>query len=87
MDLSLIDKYLIEAKKLIPKVRGKGKYNFGIKHDPEGWYQNPSMMGHHWAKESLDRVEAVINTYSKSKLQKWIVDNVFGICVSWICNY
>jgi hypothetical protein len=74
--MDLIDKYLGEAK--IPKVKGKGKYNFGIKNDPEGWYQKPEMMGHRWAKESLDRLENVLNTYSKTKLQKWIIDVVFG---------
>ena len=79
MDLKKFDKFMVEAKKKpIPKVKGKGKYNFGIKYDPEGWYQKPEMMGHRWARESLDSLEAVMNTYSKSKLQKYVLDNVFG---------
>lgn len=72
-------KYLTEAKrKSIPKVKGKGKYNFAIKFVPDGWYQNPKMAGHSWAKETVDKLEEVLNTYSKSKLQKWVLDNVYG---------
>jgi hypothetical protein len=78
--MNLMDKYIGEAKKKkpIPKVKGKGKYNFGIKNNPDGWYQNPSMMGHRWSAETLDALEVVLNTYSKSKMQKWIINNVYG---------
>jgi len=75
--------YLTEVKKKkakkkgIPKAKGK-KYSFGIKSDPNDWYQKPEMMGHRWAIESLDRVEEIMNTYSKSKLQKWVIAQVWG---------
>ena len=74
-----LDTFLSEAKKKagIPKSKGK-KYSFGIKDDPKGWYQNPGMMGEVWAKESLDRVEEIINTYSKTKLQKWVIEQIWG---------
>lgn len=80
----LLEKYIGEAKrkapkkKAIPKVKGKGKYSFGIKNDPEGWYQKPKMMGHRWSKETVDSLEKVLNTYSKSKQQKWIIGSVYG---------
>ena len=79
----LVEKYLGEKrkapkKKTIPKVKGKGKYNFGIKKDPDGWYHKPEMMGHRWSRETVDALENVLNTYSKSKIQKWIIDNVYG---------
>lgn len=81
----LLEKYIGEAKrkkapkkKAIPKVKGKGKYHFGIKKDPEGWYQQPKMMGHRWSKETVDALEKVLNTYSKSKQQKWIINSVYG---------
>ena len=80
-----IDKYLGEAKrrkspkkKPIPKVKGKGKYHFGIKMNPDGWYQKPGMMGHHWSIETVDALEKVLNTYSKSKMQKWVITAVYG---------
>ncbi len=81
----LLEKYLPEAKrrktpkkKPIPKVKGKGRYHFGIKMNPDGWYQKPAMMGHRWAAETVDSLEQVLNTYSKSKMQKWIIDTVYG---------
>ena len=74
--MNLVEKYLGEA---IPKVKGgKGRYQFGIKSDPNEWYQKPEMMGHRWAIETLDKLESVLNTYSKSALQKWFIDKVFG---------
>lgn len=80
--MEILEKYLGEAKKkkstTIPKMKGKGKYHFGIKNDPDGWYNKPEMMGHRWSAETLDALEAVLNTYSKSKMQKWIIDNVYG---------
>lgn len=80
--MSLIDKYIGEAKKksgAIPRVKGgKGRYHFGIKFDPNGWYQKPEMAGHNWAKESLDALENVINTYSKTALQKWVIEFAYG---------
>jgi hypothetical protein len=83
--MELIDKYLGEArkkktvkKKPIPRVKGKGKYFFGIKSNPKGWYQKPEMMGHRWSAETLDSLEQVLNTYSKSKAQKWLIDTVYG---------
>ena len=75
--------YISEAKKkkakkkAIPKAKGK-KYSFSVKSDPNDWYQKPEMMGHRWAIESLDRVEEIINTYSKTKLQKWVISQVWG---------
>lgn len=72
--------YIKEAKKKkggIPKAKGK-KYSFAEKNDPDGWYQNPGMMGEVWAKEGLDRVEGILNTYSKSKLQKWVIAQIWG---------
>ncbi len=75
--------YLTEVKKKkpkkkgIPKAKGK-KYSFAIKNDPDDWYQKPEMMGHRWAIESLDKVEEIINTYSKTKLQKWVISQVWG---------
>ena len=75
--------YISEAKKKkakkkgIPKAKGK-KYSFSVKSDPNDWYQKPEMMGHRWAIESLDRVEEIINTYSKTKLQKWVISQVWG---------
>ena len=75
--------YLTEVKKKkakkkgIPKAKGK-KYSFAVKSDPNDWYMKPEMMGHRWAIESLDRVEEIINTYSKSKLQKWLITQVWG---------
>lgn len=79
----LLERYLGEAKKkkkptTIPKMKGKGKYHFGIKNDPDGWYHKPEMMGHRWSAETVDALEVVLNTYSKSKMQKWVIDNVYG---------
>jgi len=53
-----------------------------IKKDPESWYNEPKMMGHVWAKETLDMIERIANKYGASDWQKYIISNVFDFNVS-----
>jgi hypothetical protein len=57
------EKYLTEAKKSFGAVRSVD------------WYKKPEMMGHNWAKEKVDTIEAAIGKHNVTNFQKYIIAN------------
>jgi hypothetical protein len=58
-----LEKYLTEAK-----------INFKVKKDKEGFYNNPGMVGHNLAKETVDTLETLFNKVVKTKKQKILMN-------------
>jgi len=62
------------------KFIGLLKENFSFKKvhkDKGGFYNNPEMVGETMAKEMVDMIENVAVKYRKSKMQKWLFDEIW----------
>jgi len=54
--------------------------NFSFKkihNDKKSFYNKPGMVGETMAKNMVDAVEALATKYRKSKMQKWLFDEIF----------
>lgn len=52
----------------------EAKINFKVKKDKEGFYNNPGMVGHNLAKETVDSMETLFNKVVKTKKQKLLMN-------------
>jgi hypothetical protein len=80
----VIRKIFSSVKKEVAEANGveftnEATYSYNnIKKDPKGWYQEPGMLGHRWAKETLESIERIVNKYGSSDWQKYIISNCFN---------
>jgi len=65
-----------------PLKEAQGAYSFdNVKRDKEGFYNKIEMMGHRWAKETVDEIERICNKYGNTQFQKYIIYNAFDFNV------
>lgn len=53
------------------------KYSFELKKNKTSFYNDPKMLGHHMAKDTIDSIELLLNKVVKDKKQKIITDFLF----------
>ena len=64
--------YLNEA------IKKRSKFAFAVKKDKTSFYNNPEMVGHRWAIEKVDLIEAMLNKNATSPKQKLLASALFA---------
>jgi len=55
-----------------------GQYSFNkLKNDPNSFYNDPKMLGHKWAIETVDSIESLLNKVVKTNRQKAVASVLF----------
>ncbi len=55
------------------------KYSFKIRKDKTSFYNDPKMVGHNMAKDTVDSIESLLNKVIKDKKQKIVADILFDL--------
>lgn len=53
------------------------KYSFKVRKDKTSFYNDPKMVGHNMAKDTVDSIESLLNKVVKDKKQKIVADILF----------
>lgn len=86
--INKINRYIDEVNKITNRLAGIGsriarevislRYRFtNLKDDFSSWYNEPKMMGHTWAKVTVDELERIVNKYGTTSKQRFIIDKIF----------